>query len=89
MSKKSFSFISLAAFIFVASITFDSLSHADDYKNHHEKIECHICFNDVLTVSNFEIEDTQSNVYIFELNAKRYLLAISFQNFLTRAPPQK
>ena len=46
-------------------------------------------FNDVLTGPNFEIEDTQSNVYIFELNTRRYLLAISFQNFLTRAPPQK
>ena len=55
MSKKSFSFISFAAFIFVASITFDSLSHADDYKNHHEKIECHICFNDVLTGPNLSL----------------------------------
>ena len=47
MSKKSFSFISLAAMIFVATITFDSLSHADDYVDHHEEVECYVCHTEI------------------------------------------
>ena len=89
MSKKSFSFISLAAFIFVGTITFDSLSHADDFKHHHEKIECYVCFNDVVANSTFEVEDVKSDLNYFELNVREYFLVVSFKNFLTRAPPSK
>ena len=89
MSKKSFSFISLAAFIFVGTITFDSLSHTDDFKHHHEKIECYVCFNDVVANSTFEVEGVKSDPNYFELNVRKYFLVVSFKNFLTRAPPNK
>ena len=56
MSKKSFSFISLAAMIFVATITFDSLSHADDYVDHHEEVECYVCHTEIEATASVEVE---------------------------------
>ena len=89
MSKRDFSFISLAAFIFVGTITFDSLSHADDFENHHEKIECYVCINDVVANSTFEVEIKGSNPNSFKLNVRKFSLFVNFKNFLTRAPPRK
>ena len=89
MSKKSFSFISLAAFIFVASITFDSLSHADDYVDHHEKVECYVCHTEIEATASVEVEKITTKLYFIELDLEEYLPAINFDYFLTRAPPQR
>jgi hypothetical protein len=82
MSKKCFSFISLATFIFVGTITFDSLSHIDDF-------ECLVCFNDVVANSTFEVVSSKSDLDNFKLNIREYFLVVSFKNFHTRAPPNK
>jgi hypothetical protein len=89
MSKKCFSFISLATFIFVGTITFDSLSHIDDFKHDHENIECLVCFNDVVANSTFEVVSSKSDLDNFKLNIREYFLVVSFKNFHTRAPPNK
>ena len=88
MSKKSFSFISLAAIIIVATITFDSLSHADDYVDHHEEVECYVCHTEIEATASVEVEKLITKLYFIELDLGEYLLAINFNNFLTRAPPQ-
>ena len=89
MSKKSFSFISLAAMIFVATITFDSLSHADDYVDHHEEVECYVCHTEIEATASVEVENITTKLYFIELDLEEYLLAINFDYFLTRAPPQR
>ena len=89
MSKKSFSFISLAAMIFVATITFDSLSHADDYVDHHEEVECYVCNTEIEATASVEVEKITTKLYFIELDLQEYLLAINFDYFLTRAPPQR
>ena len=63
MSKKSFSFISLAAMIFVATITFDSLSHADDYVDHHEEVECYVCHTEIEATASVEVEKITTKLY--------------------------
>ena len=89
MSKKSFSFISLAAIIFVATITFDSLSHAVDYVDHHEEVECYVCHTEIEATASVEVEKITTKLYFIELDLEEYLLAINFDYFLTRAPPQR
>ena len=89
MSKKSFSFISLAAMIFVATITFDSLSHADDYVDHHEEVECYVCHTEIEATASVEVEKITTKLYFIDLELEEYLLAINFNYFLTRAPPQR
>ena len=89
MSKKSFSFISLAAMIFVATITFDSLSHADDYIDHHEEVECYVCHTEIEATASVEVEKITTKLYFIDLELDEYLLAIDFNYFFTRAPPQK
>ena len=89
MSKKSFSFISLAAMIFVATITFDSLSHADDYADNHQEVECYVCHTEIEATASVEVEKITTKLYFIELDLEEYLLAINFDYFLTRAPPQR
>ena len=89
MSKKSFSFISLAALIFVATITFDSLSHADDYADNHQEVECYVCHTEIEATASVEVEKITTKLYFIELDLEEYLLAINFDYFLTRAPPQR
>ena len=89
MSKKSFSFISFAAMIFVATITFDSLSHADDYVDHHEEVECYVCHTEIEATASVEVEKIITKLYFIDLDLREYLLAINFNYFLTRAPPQR
>ncbi len=89
MSKKSFSFISLAALIFVATITFDSLSHADDYADNHQEVECYVCHTEIEATASVEVEKITTKLYFIELDLDEYLLAINFDYFLTRAPPQR
>ena len=89
MSKKSFSFISLAATIFVATSTFDSLSHADDYIDHHEEVECYVCHTEIEATASVEVEKITTKLYFIDLELDEYLLAINFNYFLTRAPPQR
>lgn len=89
MSKKSFSFISLAAMIFVATITFDSLSHADDYADNHQEVECYVCHTEIEATASVEVEKITTKLYFIDLDLDEYLLAINFDYFLTRAPPQR
>ena len=89
MSKKSFSFISLAAMIFVATITFDSLSHADDYADNHQEVECYVCHTEIEATASVEVEKITTKLYFIDLDIDEYLLAINFDYFLTRAPPQR
>ncbi len=89
MSKKSFSFISLAAMIFVATITFDSLSHADDYADNHQEVECYVCHTEIEATASVEVEKITTKLYFIDLDIDEYLLAINFNYFLTRAPPQR
>jgi len=89
MSTKSFSFISLAALIFVATITFDSLSHADDYVDNHQEVECYVCHTEIEATASVEVEKITTKLYFIELDLDEYLLAINFDYFLTRAPPQR
>ena len=89
MSKESFSFISLAAMIFVATITFDSLSHADDYADNHQEVECYVCHTEIEATASVEVEKITTKLYFIELDLDEYLLAINFDYFLTRAPPQR
>ena len=89
MSKKSSSFISLAALIFVATITFDSLSHADDYADNHQEVECYVCHTEIEATASVEVEKITTKLYFIELDLDEYLLAINFDYFLTRAPPQR
>ena len=89
MSKKSFSFISLAALIFVATITFDSLSHADDYVDNHQEVECYVCHTEIEATASVEVEKITTKLYFIDLDLDEYLLAINFDYFLTRAPPQR
>ncbi len=89
MSKKSFSFISLAALIFVATITFDSLSHADDYVDNHQEVECYVCHTEIEATASVEVEKITTKLYFIDLELDEYLLAINFNYFLTRAPPQR
>ena len=89
MSKKSFSFISFAAMIFVATITFDSLSHADDYVDDHKEVECYVCHTEIEATASVEVEKIITKLYFIDLDLREYLLAINFNYFLTRAPPQR
>ncbi len=75
--------------IFVATITFDSLSHADDYVDNHQEVECYVCHTEIEATASVEVEKITTKLYFIELDLDEYLLAINFDYFLTRAPPQR
>ena len=86
LSKKTFIF--LAGFLFVSSITSDPLIH-DHFEDNDSFVECQLCEN-----KTFDLADTKTSInkaYAFQKNSEginQDFVSPVFQNFQSRAPPK-
>ena len=84
--KKTFIF--LAGFLFVSSITSDPLIH-DHFEDNDSFVECQLCEN-----KTFDLADTEPSInkaYAFQKNSEEInqdFVSPVFQNFQSRAPPK-
>ena len=81
-------FIFLAGFLFVSSITSDPLIH-DHFEDNDSFVECQLCEN-----KTFDLTDTKLSInkaYAFQKNSEEInqdFVSPVFQNFQSRAPPK-